>query len=112
MGSGEEAIAGFKGMINLILLLQADSDIQSAFDRYEEIQSGRGEVFLRQLDIALGFLRRNPQIGRVYGGRYRRLLIRGFPYGVFYQSQATRIVVAAVIDLRQDPATIRRKLGL
>jgi len=31
-------------MIDLILLLQADRDIQTAFERYEDYQEGRGEV--------------------------------------------------------------------
>ena len=34
-------------MIELILLLQADLDIQAAFERYEDYQQGRGEVFMR-----------------------------------------------------------------
>jgi hypothetical protein len=38
------------------------------------------------------------------------MLIHDFPYGVFYQPQPTRLIVAAIIDLRQDPQTIRRKL--
>src|SRR5205823_13843429 len=99
-------------MIELILLLQADLDIQTAFNRYEDFQAGRGEVFIRQLDAALTLLRTHPEIAPVYGGPYRRMLIRDFPYGIFYQPQPARIVVAAVMDLRQDPDTIRRKLGL
>src|ERR1035438_9592278 len=34
-------------MIELVLLLQADLDIQAAFERYEDYQQGRGEVFMR-----------------------------------------------------------------
>ena len=97
-------------MTNLILLLQADLDIQAAFERYEEFQSGRGEVFLRQLDAALTLLRQHPEIAPIYAGPYRRMLIRDFPYGVFYQVQPTRIIVAAIMDLRQDPQAIQRKL--
>ena len=40
-------------MTDLILLLQADHDIQTAFNRYEEFQAGRGEIFMRHLDAAL-----------------------------------------------------------
>src|SRR6266705_1000931 len=97
-------------MIDLILLLQADLDIQAAFGRYEDYQSGRGEIFMRQLDAALSVLREHPEIAPVYAGPYRRMLIRDFPYGIFYQAQPTRIVIAAVMDLRQDPRAIRRKL--
>jgi hypothetical protein len=35
-------------MIDLIFLLQADLDIQTAFNRFEDVQAGRGEVFMRQ----------------------------------------------------------------
>jgi len=97
-------------MTDLILLLQADHDIQTAFNRYEEFQEGRGEVFMRHLDAALTLLRQHPEIAPVYGGRYRRMLIRDFPYGIFYEVQPKRIIVGAILDLRQDPKTIRQKL--
>ena len=97
-------------MTELILLLQADLDIQAAFGRYEDVQPGRGEVFLHQLDGSLTLLRAHPEIAPVYTGPYRRLLMRDFPYGIFYQAQPSRIVIAAIMDLRQDPETIRRKL--
>lgn len=97
-------------MTDLILLLQADLDIQAAFERYEDYQSGRGEVFMHQLEAALTLLRQHPEMAPVYAGSYRRMLIRDFPYGVFYEAQPTRLVIAAIMDLRQDPQTIRRKL--
>jgi hypothetical protein len=97
-------------MTDLILLLQADLDIQTAFERYEEYQEGRGEVFLRQLDAALTLVRQHPELAPVYVGPYRRMLIRDFPYGIFYTVRPTRLIVAAIMDLRQDPQVIRRKL--
>src|SRR5688500_6766287 len=96
--------------MDLVLLFQADSDIQSAFDRYEKIQTGRGEIFLRQLDLTLGMLRRHPHIGSAYSGHYRRILMPDFPYGVFYSIQGSRIVVAAVMNLRQNPQSIKKRL--
>ena len=98
-------------MIGLILLLEADQDIQSAFNRYEEFQPGRGELFMHHLDAALTLLRQQPEIAPVYAGRYRRMLVRDFPYGIFYSVQPTRIVISAIMDLRQDPERIRRKLS-
>lgn len=67
-------------------------------------------MFLRQLDAALTLMRHHPEMARIYGGPYRRMLIRDFPYGIFYEVSPTRIIVVAVMDLRQDPRTIRRKL--
>jgi plasmid stabilization system protein ParE len=97
-------------MTELILLLQADLDIQTAFGRYEEYQAGRGEVFMRQLDAAFMLLREHPEIAPVYKGPYRRMLLRNFPYGIFYQAQPKRIVIAAILDLRQNPASLQRRL--
>jgi hypothetical protein len=36
--------------------------------------------------------------------------VRDFPYGIFYDIQPTRIVVCAILDLRQNPEAIRRKV--
>jgi hypothetical protein len=38
------------------------------------------------------------------------MLVRDFPYGIFYSVQPSRLIVVAVLDLRQDPETIRRKV--
>ena len=97
-------------MIGLILLFQADLDIQVAFARYEDYQLGRGQVFMRQLDAAFTLLREHPDIAPVDAGPYRRMLIRDFPYGIFYQTQPTRIVVSAILNLKQNPQSIRQKL--
>jgi toxin ParE1/3/4 len=97
-------------VIPVILLLQADSDIQGAFNRYEEYQEGRGEVFMRHLDVALGLIARHPEIAPIYRGPYRRMLMREFPYGIFYSVQSSRVIVAAVMDLRQDVEAISKRL--
>lgn len=99
-------------MMDLILLLSADQDIQSAFNRYEEVQDGRGEVFIGHLEAAFTLLRTHPEIAPVFRNPYRRLLLKDFPYGIFYQAQPTRLIVAAVMDLRQDPESIERRLSL
>ena len=98
-------------MSELVFLFSADADIQSAYTFCESLQPGRGDVFMRQLDVALGHLRRFPEIAPFFQGPYRRLLIGGFPYGVFYAIEGNRIIVSAVMDLRQNPEIIRKRLG-
>src|SRR5688500_18374870 len=93
-----------------ILLLQAELDIQAIFNRQEDFQEGRGELFLSHLDSALSVLRQHPEIGPIYEAPYRRLLVRNFPYGVFYHVQPERVIVAAIMDLRQGPEMIQQKL--
>jgi plasmid stabilization system protein ParE len=97
-------------MMELILLSHADLDIQTAFNRCDEYQSGRGEIFIQQLDAALGLLRKYPEIAPVYSAPYRRMLLKNLPYGIFYQAQPKRIVVVAILDLRQDPRSLEKRL--
>ena len=97
-------------MSELVFLLSADADIQTAYEFYEAFQEGRGEVFMRHLDVALGRLRTFPEIAPPIHEAHRRLLVHGFPYGVFYTIEGRRIIVAAIMDLRQDPEIIRQRL--
>lgn len=98
-------------MKELIFLWAADADIQKAFEYYENFQAGRGEVFLQHLDAAVGHLKSFPELAPVFTASYRRLLVPRFPYGVFYSVVGQRVVVCGVMDLRQDPAAILRRLG-
>ena len=102
--------AGVSAVSELVLLLSADSDIQAAFEYYETFQVGRGEVLLRHLDAAFGQLRALPEIAPLFHKSYRRLLVHGFPYGIFYTIEGRRIIISGVMDLRQDPSIIRKRL--
>ena len=98
-------------MSELVFLLIADADIQTAYEFYEACQVGRGEIFMRHLDVAFGRLRTFPEIAPAFFGSYRRLLVHGFPYGIFYTLEGRRIIISGIMDLRQDPSVIRRRLG-
>jgi hypothetical protein len=43
-----------------------------------------------------------PRIGRPHRGVYRKLLVPDDPYGIFYAAEPSRVVIVAVLDLRQD----------
>lgn len=98
-------------MSEIVFVLAADVDIQIAFEFYESFQSGRGGVFMRHLDVAIGRLRAFPEAAPVFHKSYRRLLVHGFPYGIFYTVEGRRIVISGVMDLRQDPSVIYQRLG-
>jgi hypothetical protein len=51
-----------------------------------------------------------PEIAPRYFENVRRQVMQDFPCGIFYQILPTRILVMAILDLRQDPEKIRRRL--
>ena len=98
-------------MSELVFLLSADRDIQSAYEYYEDCQEGRGALFLRHLDAAFEQLRLFSESGPVVHGSYRRLLVPRFPYGIFYTLETRGVIVSGVMDNRQNPEAIFRRLG-
>lgn len=82
----------------------AEADLFAAWVRYEELLPGWGTVSRPK------YGRTWPESAPIYAGEFRRLLVRRFEHGIFYRIHGARIVVTAVLDLRQDPAKIRERL--
>ena len=78
--------------MELIVLLEAESDIQVAFNRFEEYREGFGLKFLQELELAYQYLTRHPLIGRLYANNRRRFLLPNFPFGIFYAQISSQSV--------------------
>jgi hypothetical protein len=99
-------------VLKVVFLLGAEVDVQSAYERFEALREGRGDQFLRYLRGLEILLARNPEMGVKVGRGIRKLLMPRFDHGIFYSVEGDRIMVAAVLDMRRDPAFIRSRLGL
>jgi plasmid stabilization system protein ParE len=98
--------------VEVIFLRGSEADLLAAWMGYEEILPGLGDRFEAEVRAALLRTVELPESAPVYAGEFRRLLVRKFDHGIFYRIHGARIVVTAVLDLRQDPTTIRRRLNL
>lgn len=86
----------------------ATSDLQTI---YTSLQEPVGEELLGEIDAVLSLLKQFPRQARIYGGNIRRILLgKGNLYGLFYSIEGRRVVIAAVLDLRQDPNRIQALL--
>lgn len=81
---------------------EAESDLVTARDWYEERRPGLGAEFLDEIARALRELAQDPEQSRLYYRNFRRVLLRRFPYKVFYQVIDRRIVVFRVLHAKQD----------
>ncbi|HEV7406750.1 MAG TPA: type II toxin-antitoxin system RelE/ParE family toxin [Chthoniobacteraceae bacterium] len=97
-------------MFDLIFLAGAEFALQEIYNSLEERESGRGDRFLEVLDGALTQVRTFPRSGSPFHRSYRRLLIPGHRYGIIYSIEGRRVVVTRLVDLRQNPESIRRGL--
>lgn len=87
----------------LIITAEAEEDFTEVKDWYDQQRRGLGQDFVLCVEEALERIRRIPQGAReVYPG-VRRVVVRRFPYGVFYRVDPDQIAVIAVYDCRRDP---------
>ena len=83
----------------------AQAEIAEAFAWYEQQSYGLGGDFLRMLAAAEEQLTRNPQAFPPTRGRFRRILIRRFPYALQLELLSERRVsILACLHHRRDPA--------
>ena len=95
--------------LEVVFLRGAESELLAAFSRYEDKIEGLGAEFLVSVDGNLELIKQFPEMAPVYYQEIRRCVVSRFPYGVFYAVESHRIVVHAVLDLRQDPQSIRKR---
>ncbi len=91
-------------------LFGADADLQELFVRFEERREGFGVEFLILVDAYLTRISAFPHIAPKYLGQVRRQIMQTLPYGIFYDATPTRVLVIAILDLRQDEREIFQRL--
>jgi|SRR5271170_6582188 len=97
--------------MNLILSKEAEEDIAEAKGWYEKRRRGLGEEFALCIEEALERIRRIPHgATEVYPG-VRRVIVRRFPFGIFYCVDEDQIGVIAVYDSRRDPRDWQQRMG-
>ena len=68
------------------------------------------DILQKFIDAKLEFIKRHSKICPKMYKDFRRGLISRFPFGIYYTIERKRIVVFAVLDLRQNPENIRSRL--
>ena len=92
------------------ILREAHEDIGDGRRFYDEQESGLGRYFLSTIIADIRSLRNYAGIHPVRYGYYR-LLVRRFPYSIYYDKDGDDVSVVAVLDNRRDPAWIVRRLS-
>ena len=86
----------------VIIRPQAEADLQEARQWYEERRPGLGVEMVLAVRRAIVLLRNNPERHPIYYRDFRRVLLRRFPYKVFYRIETERIIVFRVLHNKQD----------
>jgi len=88
---------------SVLLLPEAEREVEEAFWWYERQRRGLGFEFLLAFDAVVEGLQRLPEGHEVVALRTRKALLRRFPYLVLYALEEKRILITAVFHGRRDP---------
>ena len=93
--------------MRLIIRSDAEADITSGRDWYEQQRDGLGTEFLEEISSTIAAVQLEPLRFPVVYRKLRRALVHRFPYGVFFIAGTDAIVVVAAIHLARDPRRVR-----
>jgi plasmid stabilization system protein ParE len=94
----------------LIVRADAEADIEEAFRWYEEQSPGLGAEFVRAVDAVLSAIEREPELHAENFKRARRVLLRRFPYAIYFVVHPQSIDVLACMHTRRHPRRWRRRV--
>jgi plasmid stabilization system protein ParE len=88
----------------LILREEAEQDIASAYQWYEEQRPDLGKALVAELETRLHKLEKKPELYLLVTAKVRRALCKKFPYSIYFIHADTNIVVIGVLHQRRNPA--------
>ena len=94
----------------IIVRREAQLETREAFDYYEEISEGLGFEFMRSLDATTQFIKRNPFAYQIIYEDVRQVLLRKFPYAIFYVLEENRIIVIACFHQNRSKIDLLRRI--
>ena len=95
----------------LRFLPEVEEDLFSGYLWYEDKVRGLGEEFLRIFYASANNLSRNALLYKKVYGDLRRLLLRRFPYAIYFQIEKNQIIVYGLFHCARDPRAVELKLS-
>ena len=91
------------------ILREAHDDIKAGRLFYDSQEQGVGVYFS---STVYADIRSLCNFGGIHPKRhgYHMMLMRRFPYAIFYDKTGTEVIVVAILDCRRDPLWIARRL--
>lgn len=96
---------------NVLILSQAELDIDEAVIWYELNQIGLGRKFYLSVDKSVHFISARPfSCAEIYKG-LRRFIIKKFPYGIYYKVNLEKkeIQIVGVFHFRRNINLLKRR---
>ena len=89
---------------------EAQKELSEAVKYYEDIKTGLGLDFLKEVKMAIKRIKDFPKAWTPFSENTRRCLVNRFPYGVIYQVEDKEIKIIAIMHLSRKPLYYRNRI--
>ena len=86
----------------VIIRPNAEADVREAWAWYESQRAGLGDELLIEIRAAIRRLETGPENRPFYYRDFRRLLVRRFPYKLFYRVDRDRVIVFRILHAKRE----------
>lgn len=94
----------------ITFLREARREFDDAHDWYESRRTGCGDEFSDRVDEALNLILQSPESWPFVYKDLRCVIVKKFPYAIFYRLETHRIVVVAVFHGSRNPIHWQRRV--
>lgn len=95
--------------IDIIIQPDAANDILETAKWYDNNLNGLGESFIDSIDSAINSVQHNPEAYPKVYKKLRRVLLKKFPFGLFYLYESYKIIVIAVFHVSRSPKEWKKR---
>ena len=88
-------------MPNIVFRASANAELVAAKAWYEQQRHGLGDEFARSLESAINRIARNPFAAPAVFPNVRRVLLKRFPYSVFYTVNGDNLLELSCLHTRR-----------
>ena len=85
--------------------IEAENELDQAFQWYQKRRDGLGLSFLRCVEESLERIRRSPESYPVVYRHVRQVLVRRFPFAIYFVTDVEAVAIIAVFHSSRDPSS-------
>jgi hypothetical protein len=95
-------------MTEVLILPEVSGDVADAANWYDlEGYVGLGDKFLTAFYSYIAILQEHGEIHRTVYSDFRRILLRPFPYSLYYRYHGGKLIISLVIHAARNPERIQ-----
>ena len=95
---------------HIIIKPRASNELSRAYYWYEDCSPGLGERFKRAFDVSLKWVKTHPTRYAVVYKNVRSLVMKAFPYKIFYRITGSEVKILTVIHTARSDSRWKRQL--